>query len=371
MCIRDRADRVPIGEWGIDHDHVKNILGRETFWRNRRASQLAFWEGRRDEVVEGMKRDCAELVETLDYDIIPVELVPPKGFKPSDPPREIEEGVWRNSAGTTWKYSASNDSIVCVTPSPARESLTEADVEAERAKWLEIDESRFEVFDWMIERFGGERVVVLRSLDGCEPMMSAFGGDEAHQLMMTLLAPDEIKKLADIAVERNRLLSRHAASKGALLIMQGKDYGGTTGCIMSPDTIRDLFMDVNRRIADDVKALGMHPFFHCCGRIWDILADWVEAGWEGYQSIQSSAGMDLARVKELYGDRLTLWAGIQCETLIEGTLEEVKDEVKRSLEICMPGGGFIFGSTNSVQFGARTENYLRALETVRKHGSYS
>ena len=45
-------DRVPTGEWGIDHDHVSRILGRPTFWRNRRETTLALWEGRRDEVVE-------------------------------------------------------------------------------------------------------------------------------------------------------------------------------------------------------------------------------------------------------------------------------------------------------------------------------
>ncbi|MHC4713977.1 MAG: uroporphyrinogen decarboxylase family protein, partial [Planctomycetota bacterium] len=99
----------------------------------------------------------------------------------------------------------------------------------------------------------------------------------------------------------------------------------------------------------------MYPFFHCCGRIWDILDDWVKAGYLGYQSIQGTAGMDLAEVKRKYGDRLVLWAGVQCETLVEGTPDEVEEEVKRSLEVAMPGGGFIFGSTNSVQFGAKTD----------------
>jgi hypothetical protein len=36
----------------------------------------------------------------------------------------------------------------------------------------------------------------------------------------------------------------------------------------------------------------------------------------------------------------------------------------------MPGGGFIFGSTNSVQYGAKTDNYLKALEIVRNEGIY-
>ena len=80
--------------------------------------------------------------------------------------------------------------------------------------------------------------------------------------------------------------------------------------------------------------------------------------------------MDTARVKQLYGDRLTLWTGVQCETLIQATAEETAAEVRRNLRNLMPGGGFILGSTNSVQYGAKTENYLKALEVVHKEGIY-
>ena len=115
----------------------------------------------------------------------------------------------------------------------------------------------------------------------------------------------------------------------------------------------------------------MIPFFHSCGQIWDILDDFVDAGFQGYQSVQASAGMDWAEVKAKYGDKLTMWAGVQCETLIEGSLEQVESEVTNALKTLMPGGGFIFGSTNSVQYGAKTENYLKAVELLRKYGTYN
>ena len=80
--------------------------------------------------------------------------------------------------------------------------------------------------------------------------------------------------------------------------------------------------------------------------------------------------MDNAKMKMLYGDKLTMWTGVQCETLCEGSLTDVEREVNRNLELLMPGGGFNFGSTNSVQFGAKTENYLKGLEILRKNGVY-
>lgn len=363
-------ERVPIGEWGIDHDHVSHIIGRHTYWRNRRDTTLALWDGRRDEVVQSMKADYAELVETLDYDIVTVETVPPRGYRVEDPPRQTGDGIWEDKRGRVYKYAASNDSISCVTPSEARESVTDEDVAQAMRAVEAMDDSEFELVDFCCERFGGQRAILCRSVDVYARLMNPFGGGFEHQLMLTLLAPEEIEKFRPVCAAYNQKLVDHCKARGVDIMMQGQDFGMNTGCMIRPDSFREVFLpvmeDANRRIAQ----AGMVPFFHCCGRIWDILDDFVSAGYKGYQSIQESAGMDNARMKAEYGQALTLWTGVQCETLVEGSLGEVQDEVMRNLDLLMPGGGFIFGSTNSVQYGARTENYLRALDLVRKHGIY-
>ncbi len=188
--------------------------------------------------------------------------------------------------------------------------------------------------------------------------------------MMTMLAPDEMKKLGEPMIESARVLYGHCAEKGVLIGMQGDDFGTKNGLLMSPATIRDIFMPVLRGMNAVTTELGMIPSFHCCGNCWDIMDDFIDVGYQAYQSVQASAGMDWARLKAEYGDRLTLWAGVQCETLIEGSLQDVEKEVMDGLKTLMPGGGFIFGSTNSIQFGANTNNYLKALELVKEHGIY-
>lgn len=363
-------DRVPIGEWGIDHDHVSRIIGHSTYWRNRRAETIALWEGRRDEVVESQKKDCAELVEKLDYDIITVNLVPPRGYRVADPPRQIGDGIWEDSKGNRYKYAASNDSIMSYRQKPAREAVSTAEIDAAFAALQEFDDSCFELVAYIGEKFGREKAVLFRGIDiyGC--LMNHFGGDQTHQLILPLLAPDQIKRWHDYAVAWNRRLIERCARHHVLICMQGYDFGMNTSTIMSPAVLRDIFFplmtDVNRLIA----ANGMIPFYHCCGNIWEIMDDFVAAGYRGYQSIQESAGMDNARVKAQYGDKLALWTGVQCETLVSGTLADTRAEVARNLELLMPGGGFIFGSTNSVQFGAKTDNYLEALAVVREKGVY-
>ena len=59
---REHLDRVPIGFFAIDFDTVERLLGHETYLRAKAKSQIAFWEGRRDEVVH-------ELVDMLEHSI--------------------------------------------------------------------------------------------------------------------------------------------------------------------------------------------------------------------------------------------------------------------------------------------------------------
>ena len=165
-------DRVPVGEWGIDHDHVSQILGRHTYWRNRKDTTLALWQSRRNEVVESLKRDCVDLVNALDYDIVTVELVPPKGCKVDDIPRQVAEGKWQDSKGTVYQYAASNDSIIQMTSSPEKYQLTDAELDAICNSAANVDDSEFELVDYVCEKLGDTKAILFR---GPESLREYFG----------------------------------------------------------------------------------------------------------------------------------------------------------------------------------------------------
>ena len=93
---RQAVDRIPIGFFAIDFDTVEKILGHETYLRAKARSQIAFWEGRRDEVVQSWKEDLIALYQKLDFiDIINVSamassIVPPRDFVP-DAVRKVND----------------------------------------------------------------------------------------------------------------------------------------------------------------------------------------------------------------------------------------------------------------------------------------
>jgi len=48
-----QPDKVPCGDFAIDYATVERIVG-QTYVRAKARCQIAFWEGRRDEVVQSL-----------------------------------------------------------------------------------------------------------------------------------------------------------------------------------------------------------------------------------------------------------------------------------------------------------------------------
>ena len=82
-------DRVPIGEFAIDSDTVEKIIGHETYLRAKAKSQIAFWEGRHDEVAESWRKDHIELFRKLELDIITFPMYTWDVPRPSDDPEGV------------------------------------------------------------------------------------------------------------------------------------------------------------------------------------------------------------------------------------------------------------------------------------------
>jgi len=169
----------------------------------------------------------------------------------------------------------------------------------------------------------------------------------------------------------NLAMARELFKVGVDAVAPGGDFSDSTGPMVSPRLIREIFLPGMKDLADYARQCGKRVLSHNCGNNWQIMDILVEAGYECYQSIQSkTAEMDLRRLKAEYGDRLALWGGINIETLHDGTVNEAKREVLDALLHAGPGGGLIIGSSNSVAYGAKFENYMAAQETAKSFGTY-
>jgi len=137
------------------------------------------------------------------------------------------------------------------------------------------------------------------------------------------------------------------------------------GPMVSPALFRRWIMPGLQALATEAHSRGKAFIQHACGNNWALLDMFVEAGTDVYQSIQSSAGMEVKLLKEQYTGKLTLWGGASMESLISGTAADVKNEIMYALKYAAPGGGFIAGASHSLGVGTQYESYLAMLETLQ------
>ncbi len=159
------------------------------------------------------------------------------------------------------------------------------------------------------------------------------------------------------------------------VISECDDLGSQNATIMEPDMLRALVIPKIKSLLSHVKNRlpNTKAFFHCCGAIRPIIPDLIDAGVDILNPVQfTAAGMDLQGLKKDFGDVLTFWGGgVDTQsTLNKGTPQEVKEEVKKILDILAPGGGFVFAPVHNVQDDVLPENFWAMWDTLQECGKY-
>ena len=137
------------------------------------------------------------------------------------------------------------------------------------------------------------------------------------------------------------------------IIMFGDDLGMQSGPQVSPAMYREYFKPRERTMWQLVKQKAPHLKIqlHCCGGVRELLPDLIDAGLDAINPVQITCrGMEPAGLKRDFGRQLTFWGG-GCDTrdvLIQGTPNQVRDHVRRLVEIWRPGGGFVFQQVHNI-----------------------
>jgi uroporphyrinogen decarboxylase len=363
-------DRVPYAEFAVDFDTVERIIGHETYLRAKARSQIAFWEGRRDEVAESWRRDHIELHRRLELDIVTFPMatweMPPESDDP--PPRRVDAATWEDKYGRVWKLSDITHDLTCVRD-PVRDAhvFTAAEFEREPEP-RRRDERSWRILDAVIREFRDEKYI-------CGPSGGSIGivllGGMERGLLEIAANPDAVRAATDFLVREQDRADEVMIHPDSDAVLWAEDLGYGKGTLISPAQFRDLFLEANKARARHVKErFGKKILKHCCGNVNALLDDFVAIGYDAYQSIQPTAGMDICRIKESHGDRLTLWGGVAVENLVSGTPEDARRDVRRAMACAKPGGRFILGSSHSVAVGTRYDNYMAMLDEYRKLCQY-
>ena len=169
---------------------------------------------------------------------------------------------------------------------------------------------------------------------------------------------DEAKEEADRRVDRELARAERLAAHGGLDgFALCADYCFNDNPFLSPDMFGELVTPYLKRVVRGQRELGFHVIKHTDGNIMPILDQLVEAGPHALHSIDPQAGVDIAEAKRLYGDQVCLIGNVNCGLLQSGTEEEVVESARYCIRHGMPGGGYIFSTSNCVYTGMALGRY--------------
>jgi uroporphyrinogen decarboxylase len=121
---------------------------------------------------------------------------------------------------------------------------------------------------------------------------------------------------------------------------------------MSPETYREVIKPWHKKIFRFIhEQAGVKILLHCCGSIYPLIDDLIDAGVDILNPVQTRAkDMDPEKLKETFGNRIVFWGGIDEQYLLpKGTKNEIREEVKKMINIMGKDGGYILAPGHNIQ----------------------
>jgi uroporphyrinogen decarboxylase len=354
-------DRIPTGETGVDYTITEQMLGHPTLYRAKWKEYTAIWQGRRDEYVESCKRDIVDLARKSDHDVVPAFLVPSR-YKAPPRPEFLAEYKWRMPDGRVYAFSPESEGHQFLLSNP---EVTLDDIQDIP---FELDESQLELVGHVVKEMGSTHFILGRPGDGVFPLMRYT---VEFLLVGMIEQPEVIKRIIEVETRYCIQVSEALLDAGCDAVLPTSDVAGNNGPFMSPKMFREFIFPWLKAECDAAHAKGKYLIKHTDGKVWPILDMMIEAGIDGWQGIQPRIGMTLPALQERYGGRVCFWGGVDVDTLIAGSEEEVAEEVRVACESAPQAGGLVLTCGNSVMVGVKHQNYLAQLRAAKLYGQRS
>ena len=210
------------------------------------------------------------------------------------------------------------------------------------------------------------------------PFERAFAMQGMDTFLLNMAKDREFARalLEKIAVYCKQLMGRFLDELGnnVDIIKIGDDLGTQAGLMISPKMYREILKPVHADFISYIKARTKAKiFFHSDGDVVPLIEDFVEIGVDILNPIQTSAGSmsDLPSLKKRFGNNIVFCGGIDTQRILPfGSTEDVRQEVRRVMQILGPGGGCMIGAVHTVMNDVPPENVLAMVDAVEEFGHY-
>lgn len=330
-------DRTPIFEYVLLSPLADAFLGR-TY-----SADPANWAGVIEALgwepaIRRMARDVVELAQRLGHDMIyaipnpapPRPPTPPAAPGPPAPDDPVHRMEMRNAAARGWDPTPSDDNLLV-----------------------------YRLIRQEMDRVGLD-------LPMLAPAYAHGVWTDTDLMQCMALAPEIAAEHFQLATRGSLAAARKYMAMGIEIIGVGGDFAGNRP-IISPVAYRRFIVPEVRRVADAVRQGGAWSVNASDGDLWSVIDDFLlGCGVDGYLEIDWGAGMDLARLKERYGRRITFVGNLDCGNVLSfGTPEQVREHTLACLRAGEGEGGHILCASNAITQSVPMANYLAAVNAYR------
>ncbi|MCP4760809.1 MAG: hypothetical protein GY870_03440 [archaeon] len=201
-----------------------------------------------------------------------------------------------------------------------------------------------------------------------ETMSEMFGFNTLFRLLAKepKFIKSVVKDLSDFACATLEYL----LERGAKIFYMTDDLGYNNRLFISPRMYNKFFKEGVAKFCNKVHQYGGKVMMHSCGNVMEIMDTLIEVGIDALHPWQPYAGMDIFEGKKRWGKKITLIGNVPMEMLSHGTRQEVVEYVKKLMEVCKPGGGYIISSSHSIIPTCKWENVYSMWWAAKKFGLY-
>ena len=201
-------------------------------------------------------------------------------------------------------------------------------------------------------------------LRGMEQVLVDLITDEPAGLMLI----DKLMKFQLAQFEREL----DTAGKLVDFVWIGEDLGTQHGPLINTAIFYKHILPWHKMFIDAAAAYDLPVMMHTCGSSSWAYEDYIKAGLKGVDTLQPEAtNMEPRYLKDKFGGRLFFHGCISTAgPLAYGAVGDIERDVRDTLEIMMPDGGYMLSPTHSIQDNSPPENVAAMYAAAHKYGRY-